>query len=753
VGWRTSLLVGLNVLAFAVLAAVIWHDGRVLARQWVEVQRIANEQRWLDGVRGDADRLRGLIHRYFEARSDHLGDEIAAGRNGLLDRLTDGGGADPVDTRDRRRLAAIVRQWFAGFEAVRDLDSGLRAFYRDHILDLASQITADAGVVGSGEPFSTIMAAVNAFYFTGDRGALGQARQQLATLASTVAAKREAAKNEQERIAAAQLADRLGAFWQSLERLDREASQLAMRLAHDVDDVQTQLSDIVGHRAATERLLQMDAQLQFDQVLSSVGRMVALFGFGFLLVTVGVSVIIARSIRQPIHELASEIAAIAAGDLHRRIPGTGFPDEIGAIARTLSVLKDNAQAKQRIETQLESQERRWRTVLETSPIGFSIIAADDHRRLYANPKCREILGLTGPDLSDGLPLRDSFVTPAAFDELQRRLEQGEVISGFEVERRRPDGSTWWSVLEIQAIDIDGRPSYMVWHYDVTARRRFEEELRTAKERAEAALEDLRAAQRTLVQSEKMASLGGLVAGIAHEINTPLGISLTSASLLAEESRRLSETMTTGSLRRSDLARFLSMAQESSDLLLANSQRAADLIKSFKQVAVDQAADDCRWFNLREYIDEVLMSLGPRLKRSALTVTIDCPADIDVQGFPGAVAQILTNFVMNSLTHAFDPGQPGRLAVTVTLPEPDRVRLVFRDNGRGIPETVLPKIFDPFFTTNRSGGGSGLGLNIVYNLVRQQLGGDILVTSVAGEGTTFTVSFPRVIGCPTGDGKA
>jgi len=203
-------------------------------------------------------------------------------------------------------------------------------------------------------------------------------------------------------------------------------------------------------------------------------------------------------------------------------------------------------------------------------------------------------------------------------------------------------------------------------------------------------------------------------------------------------------MNAGTLRRSDLARVLGLVLESSDLLLANSQRAAELIKSFKQVAVDQAADDCRWFNLREYIDEVMMSLGPRLKRSALTVAIDCPDGIEVQGFPGALAQVLTNFVMNSLTHAFEPGQAGRLGITVTLPERNLVQLVFEDDGKGIPEAVLPKIFDPFFTTNRSGGGSGLGLNIVYNLIRQQLGGEITVTSTAGRGTAFTVRFPRVM---------
>ena len=744
VGWRVSSLVAVNVLAFAMLAAVVWHDGRVLGQQWTALQRVAEDQRWLDTIRGDADRLRGLIRYSLEIRSDQTDGEISAGRKALLDELADPRVTDPGAADGLGQLTEIANQWFAGFEAIRDLNIGLRTFYHDHILDLDSVITADLRVVDSSgeEPFAAVMAAVNAFYFTGDRNALGQARRGLASLAAAAAVKRENG-SESEQAAATRLGDRIGTFWQALDRLDREASQVAMRVVHDVDGVQARLSDVIDRQAAVERSRQSEAQYRFDQVLSSVRRTVALLGLAFLLITLGASLMIARGIRRPIRELATEIAAIAEGDLQRPIPGTAFADEIGAIARTVAALKESALAKQGIERQLEAHERRWRTVLETSPIGFSIIAADDLRRLYANPKCRELLGLGEQVEAGELSLRESFVDPAVFDDLKRRVEQGEVISGFEVHRRRPDGSSWWSILEIQAMEIDGRPTYMVWHYDVTAWRGAEAESRAAKERAEAALTDLNAAQRILIQSEKMAALGGLVAGIAHEINTPLGISLTSASLLAEESRRLSDAMNAGALRRSDLARFLNMALESSDLLLANSQRAAELIKSFKQVAVDQAADDRRWFNLREYIDEVLMSLGPRLKRSALVVIVNCPNDIEIEGFPGALAQVLTNFVMNALTHAFDPGQRGRLEVSVTMPKPDWIELVFRDDGKGIPEAVLPRIFDPFFTTNRSGGGSGLGLNIVSNVVRQQLGGEISVTSCLGQGTIFTVRFPRV----------
>ncbi len=477
--------------------------------------------------------------------------------------------------------------------------------------------------------------------------------------------------------------------------------------------------------------------------LWSLGRgALALVGLAFLVIALGFGVVIAWSIVVPLRRLAGELAAAVGCDLLRPVTGAEAPDEIGAIARSLAQLIENVRAKRKVERELEAAERRWRTVLEASPIGFSLVAREGYQRLYANPKSREMLGLAPDDESDRVPIPESFVDKALFYQLEDRLRRGEVVTGLETERRRPDGSTCWSAINIGEVEIDGHQVYTVWHYDITARRRGEAELRAAKERAETALTQLQATQHSLVQSERLASLGGLVAGVAHEINTPLGISLTSASLLAEESRHLSVSMNSGALRRSDLARFVSLALESSDLLLANSQRAADLIKSFKQVAVDQSSDDRRRFNLREYLNEVLMSLGPRLKRSAVVVEVACPDTIEVVGFPGALAQIVTNFVMNSLVHGYDEGQSGRLTIEVCQPEPDRVELVYADDGKGIPEAVLPRIFEPFFTTNRGGGGSGLGLNIVANVVRQRLRGEIAVWSLPGHGARFTVSFPR-----------
>lgn len=279
--------------------------------------------------------------------------------------------------------------------------------------------------------------------------------------------------------------------------------------------------------------------------------------------------------------------------------------------------------------------------------------------------------------------------------------------------------------------------------DITDLKLMEEQLRAAKEEAESALNQLKKAQDGLIQAEKMAALGSLVAGIAHEINTPIGTALTSASHLAERTSAFRREFDEGQLRKSDLQRYMQLATETTQLMLANINRAAELVQSFKQIAVDQTSSERRRFELKTYIGEVLRSLHPRLKRTRITVEVNCPENIEVDSYPGALSQVLTNFVINSLLHAYGPEDSGRISVTVSQPNPDEVELRYSDDGVGIPEEHRNRIFEPFFTTKRGSGGSGLGLHIVYNMVKHNLAGRLQVDSIVGEGTTFILRFPRM----------
>lgn len=254
------------------------------------------------------------------------------------------------------------------------------------------------------------------------------------------------------------------------------------------------------------------------------------------------------------------------------------------------------------------------------------------------------------------------------------------------------------------------------------------------------LKQLKDAQVQLVQSEKMASLGGLVAGVAHEINTPVGIGVTAASTLKSRTHSLREAYTGKKLTESALEKYMDIASQSSDIILTNLARAAELIHSFKQVAVDQTNSEHRNFNLHEYLDEILLSLRPRLKRTPYEVEIDCPAEIEVSGYPGALSQILTNFIMNSLLHGFEGREEGHITIHAEQ-QGENICLKYADDGIGISQDNLARVFDPFFTTKRGTGGSGLGLHIVYNLVTHTLKGKISVSSEPGKGTRYVIVFP------------
>ncbi len=267
------------------------------------------------------------------------------------------------------------------------------------------------------------------------------------------------------------------------------------------------------------------------------------------------------------------------------------------------------------------------------------------------------------------------------------------------------------------------------------------ELAEAKQRADLALKRQQDMQDELVQAEKMAALGGLVAGMAHEINTPIGISLGAVTHLESETRKADALYRAGELTEDGLNDFFATASQAARLMAVNSQRASDLIASFKQVAVDQTGGEQRTFNLAEYIDEVLLSLRPLLKKSHVDVHVVCPADVVVTGFPGALSQVLANLVMNALVHAFEPGQTGRIDVLAQRVDAQWIELVVRDNGKGIPVELHAKVFDPFFTTRRGMGGSGLGLHIVFNIVYQTLKGTLKLDSLVGQGTAFTLRFP------------
>lgn len=246
-----------------------------------------------------------------------------------------------------------------------------------------------------------------------------------------------------------------------------------------------------------------------------------------------------------------------------------------------------------------------------------------------------------------------------------------------------------------------------------------------------------------MQSEKLASLGSIVAAVAHELNTPIGNARVVASSLSSRTEEFVRECEQN-LRRSDLLDYIDHANQACLLLERSLVRAADLINSFKRVAADQTSSQRRPFDLRETLLEIASTLRPTFKKSGHELIMEIPPDINMESYPGPLGQVIGNLINNSLLHAFDGLQNGNMRLRVSAEaQHDMVRIVFCDDGAGIPASSLNRIFDPFFTTKLGAGGSGLGLNIVHNIVTGILAGEIEVSSAPGHGTRFEIRLPRV----------
>lgn len=267
-----------------------------------------------------------------------------------------------------------------------------------------------------------------------------------------------------------------------------------------------------------------------------------------------------------------------------------------------------------------------------------------------------------------------------------------------------------------------------------------QEITLQRDQLSETLNKLKLTQNKLVEFEKMAALGTLVAGVAHEINTPVGIGIQGASTILSQTVKFAEVVKSSSLSRSDLIHYIELVNKTSTLVLSNLQRTAELVKSFKKVSVDQVEDERQRFNIKQYIKSVLTTFSPKLKETEVNVLLDIPEDLELCSYPASIAQLLVNLMTNSLIHGFQESNKGIISIKAIEEENKKITFFYQDNGIGMSAETREKIFDPFFTTNKQ-KGSGLGMHIAYNIVNQRLGGEITCCSSPNEGVTFKITVP------------
>jgi PAS domain S-box-containing protein len=411
----------------------------------------------------------------------------------------------------------------------------------------------------------------------------------------------------------------------------------------------------------------------------------------------------------------------------------------------VNVAAEEITERKRTEAALQASERQFHILADSIP--QLVWMADANGNIFwFNNRWYEYTGRSVGEVSS----RDwqAMLAPASLHEAQDRwtkaLKSGAPLE-MELSLLGKDGQ--YRPFLTRAIQLrDSASAIYGWigtHIDISERKRNEQEVHKAKEAAEAALQNLQETQNSLIEAEKLAALGRLVAGVAHEINNPVGTSLTVATSLERRRALLAEEIERGDIKRSSLNDFLEATRDGYSQLIANINRAAELIQSFKQVAADRSDSDQRTFDFGDLTDQILMSLRPGLRKHNLTLNVACQNNLTMNSYPGSYGQVLTNLFLNSVTHAFPDGKGGAIDIKARAFGDDNIEVQFSDDGCGMSPTVRRQAFDPFFTTRRNLGSTGLGLHIVHNLVTNRLGGKLSLDSEPGMGTKVQMILPRV----------
>nr|WP_315248583.1 ATP-binding protein [uncultured Duganella sp.] len=497
-----------------------------------------------------------------------------------------------------------------------------------------------------------------------------------------------------------------------------------------------------------------------DEVLVQ-GSVIGMFGFA---VGVLMFYVFTHGIGRRLAALTGESQQMASGDYSKALPVHGN-DEIAVFTRALNsmsaALRERIAQLEQSQRRLSESEARFKTLFDMAPLPLTV-SDRDGRIVAANRAVVHTFGAAAHDLVGKRSDEVSFWASAVERERIWHIYRDEgAVHGAIAGVLLPDGSVGSVAIWSSTLVLDGKPSIIWALLDLTEELNAKRELKdlnvslesrvrersAALERANAdlsaALQTLQHTQHELLASEKMASLGSLVAGIAHELNTPIGNSLLASTALRDRVQEFERHVAAGALRRSELSAHLEEVRTASELISGSLHKAAELISSFKQIAVDQTSDQRRSFDLLAAVQDAIATYMPRLRRVQCEVTLQIPDGLVLDSYPGGLYQVLNNLLTNALTHAYEHRRNGRITIRAELGADDLIDLQFSDDGCGMTEEVQRRVFDPFFTTKMGQGGTGLGMNIVYNIVTGVLGGRISLDSAPGVGTTIRMQLPRI----------
>ncbi|MYN46983.1 PAS domain S-box protein [Pseudoduganella sp. FT93W] len=473
--------------------------------------------------------------------------------------------------------------------------------------------------------------------------------------------------------------------------------------------------------------------------------------------------LVTQGIARRLNVLRRQSTRMVLGDYSNTLPEQGN-DEITVFTRTLNTL--SAALRERIkqlelsQQRLLESEQRFKTLFDMAPLPLTV-SDRAGRMIAANRAVTETFGHPVAELIGKRSEEVRFWASAVERKRIWNMYQNDgAVHGDIAGVVLADGSVGSVAIWSSSLTLDGQEAIIWALLDLTEELNAKRELKdlnfsleqrvkersAALERAntelQATLETLRMTQSELLSAEKMASLGSLVAGIAHELNTPIGNSLLASTSLRDRVIEFDRKVAAGALRRSELVTHLEEVRMASELISGSLHKAAELISSFKQIAVDQTNDQRREFDLLSAVHDTVATYMPRLRRAECEVRLQINEGLMLDSYPGALYQVLNNLINNALNHAFEQRKGGHITIRAEVIDDSSIGLLFADDGAGMPEEVLRRVFDPFFTTKMGQGGTGLGMNIVYNVVTGVLGGRISIDSTPGAGTSVRLILPR-----------
>lgn len=775
---RIRYLIALNgvvVIALISLGAV---HSQLKNQLFAQLERMHTERNQLLQLNAGARHLQASIREHLNSPSEVLLEDIEETTARLFTDYDSLQRNARAEDRSFAELGPALRGFVDGFRELKDINSRVDRLYHEELQEPASrasellallngttsptrtQYPLIASLQNANSLFIEAVLKLNTYQVRRDTVVSLTARDSLDRVLTMTPAMRSMAPSPLQLRALDQLDEQLNTLVRGIGSLQRAFASQQSTLDKRIGGSQRTINQIVTGALARNAASEEKLRSEYMSKMLIVSVLVALAAALVLYATIWLGMRIARSVRAPLDALLRTVEAYSAGDFRHPVPDVGS-NELGQLAGALRDLQRNVSARQRAELALRESEARLRSLSDMASDFFWEQDVNLRYSAFTGQRAGQLL--SSKSLSLGLtPWENPHKVgdETHWSELRQRQENRQPFRDFEFALQLPDDS----VCHISAngdpvYDAQGNfAGYRGTAKDITGQRAAAEEIRQlnmtlearVRERTrelERANEQLSQAMQQLVQSEKLASLGSLVAGVAHELNTPLGNALTASTALREHLSRFNELMASQQLRRSDLTEFHMVLDEGCELIERNARRAADLIGDFKQVAVDQTSAQRRVFDLRQTVEEVIVTLQPMLRRTQHEIVIDIPDGITLDSYPGPIGQVVTNIVSNAVTHAFPDAQVGAISLSAHRIGDNEIGLVISDNGTGIPIELQSRVFDPFFTTRLGQGGSGLGLHIAYNLITSVLGGHIQLLSAPGRGTCFVLRIPRALGTP------